>query len=128
MRGRSGPDEGRLRERARHALTVALFPARVAGDSMEPTLRSGDLLAFRIVRRGEDLTGRIVCVRTPEREIVKRVVRTQADGSVWLEGDNEQASTDSRTLGSFPVEQVAGVALFVYRPLRRARLVRRRRY
>jgi hypothetical protein len=54
----------------------------------------------------------VVVVRLPDgTEAVKRLVRREADGGLWLEGDNPLASTDSRTLGALPVTAVVGRVL-----------------
>jgi hypothetical protein len=42
---------------------------------------------------------------------VKRVLRVDPDGRVWVEGDNPFASTDSRTLGPLPADAVSGRVL-----------------
>lgn len=97
------------------------FPVRVSGDSMLPTLRSGDLLLVRSLRTGEPREGQIVCAETDTVEAIKRVTRPPADGTVWLEGDNAAASTDSRSLGAILVERLTGVVVLRYWPLHRAR-------
>ena len=95
------------------------------GDSMRPTLEPGDRVvcvpAWR-VRRGD-----LVAVRDPRDEsrlLVKRV--TGADrATVTVEGDNPDASTDSRTFGAVPRRLVVGRAVWRYFPeSRRGRLRR----
>src|SRR5919112_3988891 len=93
---------------------VVLFrwrPARidVEGASMVPTMMPGDralAVARRRFRRGD-----IVVVEHPGRpgyEMVKRITgmptervgdRTLTDDEIWVEGDREDASTDSRHFG-----------------------------
>lgn len=90
---------------------------KVAGSSMLPTLQPGDRLAVRPPRPGEPRPGQIVVVVTPEREVVKRVgARASDPGTVWLEGDNPAASTDSRATGPVPRERIVGVARARYWP------------
>jgi nickel-type superoxide dismutase maturation protease len=80
---------------------------------MAPALRHGDQL---LVRFGPTATrpraGSVVVVALPDRPLsVKRVVRIEADGRVWIEGDNPAASTDSRELGSVSADAVRGRVL-----------------
>src|SRR3954463_10480299 len=85
----------------------------VTGPSMAPTVRHGDqlLVAVRSVRR-PPRAGDVVIVRLPDRPLsVKRVVRVDAEGSVWVEGDNSFGSTDSRDLGAVPAHAVTGRVL-----------------
>lgn len=113
-----------------------VLPARVESSSMEPTLRPGQRVVVRRLRRAERVAhGDLVLVRSEEvgRVVVKRavglprevihldhsgriyvngdrVVEPRArqvpgpsatfvvpDGSLFLLGDNRQASSDSRT-------------------------------
>jgi len=101
------------------------FPVRVEGVSMTPTLQPGDFLAVRRLRSGEPRAGQLVVVRTAEREIVKRVVtssaRVLASDELWVEGDNADASTDSRTDGPIRRDSVVGVVRARYKPLRSIR-------
>ena len=103
------------------------FPVRVDGESMAPTIVPGDLLAVRPCRPGEQLRGSIVVVRRGPIEVVKRVVAPPPDvalerGNLWLEGDAQERSTDSRAMGPARSEDVAGVVVARYWPPARARL------
>jgi nickel-type superoxide dismutase maturation protease len=85
----------------------------VTGPSMTPALRHGDqlLVDVRAVRRPAR-AGDVVVVRLPDRPLaVKRVIRVEADGAAWVEGDNAFGSTDSRDLGAVPPESLAGRVL-----------------
>ena len=42
---------------------------------------------------------------------VKRLIRMDDTGGVWVEGDNPFGSTDSRTLGALPPDSVRGRVL-----------------
>jgi len=44
------------------------------------------------------------------RRLIKRLIRIDASG-LWLEGDNPDASTDSRQLGPLPVNLLIGVVV-----------------
>lgn len=82
----------------------------VTGPSMSPALRHGDqLLVWWCGRRTPSRPGSVVVVRLPDGVLaVKRLVRREPDGSVWVEGDNPYGSTDSRTFGALPPEAVVG--------------------
>ena len=77
--------------------------ARVTGPSMSPTVRHGDRLLVRRVRRpGEVRPGDVVLARfrsRPELLVVKRV-RRAVPGGHWVEGDNPLVADDSRAFGT----------------------------
>jgi nickel-type superoxide dismutase maturation protease len=77
--------------------------ARVTGPSMSPTVRHGDRLLVRRVRRQDDVrAGDVVLARFPARPallVVKRVVRA-VPGGHWVEGDNPLVADDSRAFGT----------------------------
>ena len=70
---------------------------RVSGDSMLPTYTSGDLLLGN--RWGRPHIGSVVVAQFGQ-PLIKRVIRTEPDGRLWLQGDNTEASTDSRQFGA----------------------------
>jgi nickel-type superoxide dismutase maturation protease len=93
-------------------------PARleVVGDSMLPTLASGDRVLV-VARR--PVSGDLVAVPDPRagaRLLIKRAVEVSARGSVVVRGDNPGASTDSRDFGPVAASSVAGVAVYRYAP------------
>lgn len=84
---------------------------RVVGKSMLPTLRPGQIVIarqrFTYIKPGD-----VVVLQHDGIEKIKRV--TSIDGSkVLVEGDNPQASTDSRHFGSVPRQAIVGKVLFV---------------
>lgn len=91
--------------------------ADVAGSSMLPTLRPGDVVVVRWGARVRP--GDVVVLRRPDRPdllVVKRVVWREPDG--WeVRGDNPAASDDSRAFGLVPDAAVVGRVL-VRRSLR----------
>ena len=93
------------------------FPVAVAGDSMEPTLRSGEWWLARRTRRVA--VGDVVVVRQPEQEdllTVKRITRREG-ARWWVEGDNAAHSRDSRHFGPVTDEAVLARLVIRYRPL-----------
>lgn len=93
------------------AWRMPLLLRQVAGSSMEPAYKPGQLVIalcwWRTLRPGD-----VVIVRHAGREKLKRITCMQAD-SVWLEGDNSQASTDSRQFGALPLSSVVAKVMAV---------------
>lgn len=83
---------------------------RVAGESMRPTLRPGDVLLVR--RRRVPRPGQVVVADLPggRGEGVKRALRREPDGW-WLERDNPRTGTDSWLFGAVAADAVTGVVL-----------------
>jgi nickel-type superoxide dismutase maturation protease len=86
---------------------------RIDGGSMRPTLSSGDhvLVDPGAYRSSPPRVGDVVLARHPFRrdvEMVKRVRDTLPGARFVLAGDNPAESTDSRTLGSVPLELIRG--------------------
>jgi mitochondrial inner membrane protease subunit 1 len=116
------------------AIGVALLrwrPTRIEiqGASMVPTLMPGD---WALAVTGQRfLNGHVVVVEHPGRpgyEMVKRVTavpgqrvgeRTLEDDEFWIEGDREDASTDSRHFGPVRREHLKARVLLVYWPKER---------
>ena len=83
----------------------------VTGPSMAPALRHGDHVLVLFGRR-RAMPGQVVVVALPDGTLaVKRMVRLDGAGRVWVEGDNPFGSTDSRSLGQLPAEAVRGRVL-----------------
>lgn len=88
---------------------------RIDGDSMRPTLSSGDLVIFRPFSKTSKTTslqeGSIVVVNhplLPKKLMVKRVHKISLKG-VDLRGDNLNSSTDSRQFGLVNRENIKGI-------------------
>ena len=104
---------------------------------MEPTLVPGDCLYIdpRAYRSRSPARGEIVVTRDPSepsRHLVKRVGFVPGGpappdgaavpvGSVYLLGDEPEASRDSRTFGPVPTTLLVGRAYQCYRPLEHRR-------
>lgn len=105
------------------------FRVEVEGESMMPALKPGDWLVA--IRAQEIRPGMLVVVEHPERpgyEMVKRVGATageRAEGRTlgpdgyWIVGDNEGASTDSRTFGAVSAGAIKGHVVLRYWPIGR---------
>jgi phage repressor protein C with HTH and peptisase S24 domain len=83
--------------------------AVVSGLSMIPTLAPGERLLVRL--DGPIVLGDIVVFERVNQFDIKRILRIEADG-VFVQGDNDQVSTDSRTYGLIPHDNVIGVATY----------------
>jgi nickel-type superoxide dismutase maturation protease len=94
----------------------------VEGASMEPTLSPGDhLLAVPAVgvRPGDVVA--VADPRVPARLLVKRVISVDRSRDLlWVEGDNRDASSDSRHFGPVPRRAIIGKVVYRYRPAERA--------
>ena len=80
---------------------------------MAPTLRHGDQVLVWWSRRPRPRPGTVVVVALPaERGLgVKRLRAVEPDGRLWVEGDNEAGSTDSRQFGGVPGAALRGRVL-----------------
>ena len=83
--------------------------AVVSGLSMVPTLAPDERLLFRTT--GPIVLGAIVVFKRASQFDVKRVLRIEADG-VFVQGDNDQVSSDSRTYGVIPHDDVLGAVTY----------------
>jgi nickel-type superoxide dismutase maturation protease len=88
----------------------------VSGDSMVPTLQPGDRLVVWRTKRFRP--GDIVAAgdpRHPARTVLKRAATVDPEW-IFLVGDNEMHSTDSRHFGPVPLGLVRGKAVYRYAP------------
>ena len=103
-----------------------LYVVEVQGSSMAPTLLPGEWLVVerRTYTRRRPRLGEIVLAadpREPSRELIKRVARVDEEsGLIELAGDAPDASTDSRTFGAIPIENIRWRVLARYWPAARA--------
>lgn len=83
--------------------------AVVSGVSMIPTLAPGERLLVRL--DGPIVIGDIVVFQRANQFDVKRILRIEVEG-LFVQGDNEQVSTDSRAYGLIPHDNLIGVATY----------------
>lgn len=96
-----------------------LFPFSrftVFGNSMLPTLKPGqDILCFNwAYLTTKPKKGDMVVIKHQGKEMIKRVQKTQQRG-VFVMGDNQTESTDSRSFGPLDQENVIGKVIYVVR-------------
>lgn len=111
-----------------HPLRPALLGfalVKVAGVSMEPTLRDGDVLLVRALPVAADrtnLSDTLLVIRLPERTgfAVKRAVHRET-GGWWVERDNPREGVDSWAVGAIKDADVLGVVIARLWPPRRLR-------
>lgn len=84
---------------------------RVVGKSMLPTLLDGDIVFGRTRKKAK--AGDIVIAVHKNREIIKRVSKITGE-QCFIEGDNKQASTDSRHFGPIAVTDVKAVVIWAF--------------
>jgi nickel-type superoxide dismutase maturation protease len=82
---------------------------RIEGDSMLPTFKNGDEVLVSMTKSFS--VGDVAYARHPFKssvKIIKRIDKIEDDGSVFLVGDNLADSSDSRTFGAIPKENIIG--------------------
>ncbi len=92
---------------------------RVEGNSMEPTILSGDLVIYRPINSTKNLLkeGSIVVLMHPLKNktlIVKRIDLIEKD-AIMLLGDNQSRSIDSRQFGLIQKEAIKGIVESIVR-------------
>lgn len=93
---------------------------RVNQDSMLPALKNGDFvltnnwtpLCLRLNGEVPVKIGNIVIAKINGKHVIKRVASTSVTG-VFLKGDNQSVSLDSRIFGEVPYENIVGVVFKV---------------
>ena len=90
------------------------------GDSMAPTYNEGDWLLFiGFPANAKSLLGKVILIRRASGAgsdflQIKRAIRFDG-ANIWVEGDNKESSTDSRSWGAISSDEVIGKLLFRYR-------------
>lgn len=88
---------------------IPLLIRRVAGSSMLPTLKEGQLvIGWRISQPAKK---QIVIAKQNGREVIKRIAEIDGD-NIYLLGDNLQQSTDSRNFGPVKPQDILAVLLW----------------
>ena len=84
-------------------------PLRVSGESMRPTLDDNDVVL--VSPRSSIEVGDIVLASHPFKNsvtVLKRVFAIDAAGRIELRGDDPEESSDSRSFGSLPIDDIRG--------------------
>lgn len=76
---------------------------------MLPEFKSGDLVV--ILRSKKLIVGEVVVAQVKNKKILKRVTK-KVNNHFWLEGDNGEKSTDSKTFGWISKDQIIGKVIF----------------
>jgi len=80
---------------------------------MIPTLREGqDVLVWCWFINPK--IGDIVAIKVDGREMIKRIHKVD-DRSMFVQGDNEKESIDSRKFGPIKKEQIIGKVIYIVR-------------
>ena len=103
-----------------------LQTVRISGESMAPTLKSGQRAIFlksapgrTVLGIGDKWLGRIVLIQRINnlgaRDFyqVKRITEIK-DGKFFVTGDNPEYSTDSREFGWLSADEIVGKLLFKF--------------
>ncbi|MBP6005391.1 hypothetical protein KA531_00590 [Candidatus Saccharibacteria bacterium] len=79
---------------------------------MSPSLRPDRLVLVQsfLLPRGERLIDRVVVFESPEGLMIKRVKQVEGD-RIWVEGDNQALSIDSREFGWIRKQDLTGVLI-----------------
>jgi|SRR3990170_1151410 len=87
----------------------------VSGRSMLPTLKPGqDVLVFNwayVFSRPK--VGDIVVIKKNGADIVKRIGQITSDRNIFVQGDNTNESTDSRSFGQIKRSEIVGKVIFI---------------
>ncbi|MGB6169772.1 MAG: nickel-type superoxide dismutase maturation protease [Geitlerinemataceae cyanobacterium] len=86
---------------------------RVEGDSMQPFLQPGDevLVNERAYGKSHPAPGDLIICEHPHRpqlQLIKRAIVIDLDGNCFVRGDNNTASTDSRSFGMVRSKAILG--------------------
>jgi len=84
---------------------MVVRPYRVSGNSMEPNFHDGQVVIInKLAKPG---VGDVVVFKYGNADLLKRIIRPEEEGW-WVEGDNKEFSTDSRSFGSVPYGAIVG--------------------
>lgn len=83
----------------------------VYGNSMLPTVKSGqDVLIWCWFYQPK--AGDMVVIKKNDKEMIKRIQNVH-DREVFVQGDNKEESTDSRSFGAIDRSEIIGKVMFI---------------
>lgn len=85
----------------------------IQGKSMIPTLSPGqDILSFNWAYIGrKPKIGEVIVLNYQGKDMVKRVTKVEGE-EIFVEGDNQDWSTDSRSFGTVSMDQIVGKVVY----------------
>lgn len=89
--------------------------AVVSGDSMAPGIPDGSIVIFNRLESEYEAED-VVITFLNDKEIIKRIDSIE-NGQVFLKGDNEAVSIDSRKFGTISEEEIVGRVVCMIRVL-----------
>lgn len=92
-------------------LPISIF--KVRGKSMEPTFRNGSYVIVGSTKLFKPSIDDVVVIKAPGRDLlmIKRITQIKKN-RVYVIGDNEKESTDSRYFGFIDKERIVAKVLF----------------
>lgn len=93
---------------------IPISKFKVFGSSMMPTLRPGQaVMSFNwAYLNKKPKSGEIVVIKLDHKEIIKRVDRVEGEW-VFVQGDNQTDSIDSRHFGPVNINQLIGKVVYI---------------
>jgi nickel-type superoxide dismutase maturation protease len=92
------------------------FKYKISGNSMSPTLHSGQTILVNRLRYWFTIpkVNDIVAVNDPRdgKVLIKRITKIEGKG-YFVEGDNKKASTDSRVFGMIERRDIVGKVILL---------------
>lgn len=75
----------------------------VTGGSMEPTIHDPETVRYdpeKTPKENDVIVFDCLVEKCHGKILIKRIIKINSDGSLWVEGDNKDHSTDSRKYGA----------------------------
>lgn len=89
-----------------------LYVRRIAGQSMAPTLKQGQIVVG--IRSKTYNPSQIVIAKQNDKEVIKRIASKSDEGFYTLIGDNAAFSSDSRKYGAVKGKDILAKVILVF--------------